>query len=1430
MGDPTEVEAISRAFKHKSGRPTLIGGIKPNLGHSEGASGITSVIKAVLALENRVIPPTVGVSEVNPSIKTHDWNVEIAVSLSTWPKSVIPRAGVNSFGFGGANSHAVLEAGDLHLVRQNGDLSAQPNGETTSCHSQNEETRFLLAFSAETSYSLTQMVNNIASYTSRQQHPFRLMNLAYTLACRRSRLGTRGYLLASESSMNNDIQSSQLVLDKSNTSGHHCPFVFVFTGQGAQWPGMGRQLFYRYPIFCESIRHLDKCLKTLAKDISPEWTIEETLLGLVEPDDINLASKSQTACTAVQIALTNMFCHWGIMPRKVVGHSSGEIGAAYAAGHITAYQAIVIAFCRGLIVSRSSSRGAMVAVGMEPQKAQEFVVDSGLQDTSCIACFNSPESCTLSGDEEVISRLHDEFQEKRIFSRKLKTDGKAYHSHHMKAVSASYQTMLETIWDKPSCCMRELVNSASSKCSSSSVQMLSTVTGTQIDSVDVSSPVYWRKNLESPVRFDMAISAVLEEEQCDFIEIGPHPALELPTKQTAQKAAGAQNDFRYNTSLVRGQDSVTNLLNLMGTLFLQGHDEVSLEKVNEDGQNSTPKSWKLLIDLPTYPWDYCTPLLWNEPRSVTEFRQRQYPRHDLLGSRVPGGSKITITWRNILDIDEISWLKDHCLGPSIVFPAAAYLAMAVEAVCQAHGLQLNQCPGVQIRTFNFLQALDFHPELKTKTELFTEMRPAQISNTSLSKRWWEFSVASVAKDDANPTLHAKGLVSLASELNANVDRRILLQKADMEEQAIRVWYDKFTKEGLNWGPQFAVMERVLCDRARKAQQASATTHLIRGDYNSVTDQPQYVVHPVSIDSMLQTAFVATTAGVVRNLRATVPVSLDSVEIAAPAALNMEKTEEWTINAVSESVGFGTVKINAELHNHSDQVLVRMSNVRCIAYQGNVQSEMPTMRNPMARVVWKPVALGNDKDFTNYLDTFTENCKARGINADGFTLRLAGALDLVAHENPDIRILELGGHGNGTLVFMDILRSKSPLRRFHSYFKATLSEKGEIRGSQLLRDGLTPDKADRGRDKIIKDEKFDLIIILEVRCYCKLTFFKVTSTDSFQPHKIPLTHLDNLLSSSWKILTSYGAALIPHFASLDAVVVKDEGDATSSVALVGSAPWRQTEEPAKQHSIIIVSLIFRSMISFYVLTAFKVNRGSRSSALDLKMQSALEKHFGHTVPIVALAQVRTTPSLARSIILSTIEAEQSLLRSMSEDEMASVRTMTNEVSKILWITNANHLDGRKPDFALVLGLSRAVMLEQPSVGFAIFDVDNLSSNLENTIQNIQGALEQLIKAASPELEFVQRNDVVHISRWEPEAVLNDQFRLKQKGGTVDKVIDDVGRCTLNIDQPGQLDTIRFVHNHFEDKIRPREVEVQVKSIGLNAKVSDPCQRSGLSFGA
>lgn len=418
----------------------------------------------------------------------------------------------------------------------------------------------------------------------------------------------------------------------------------------------------------------------------PSWSIPSELLTPPETSRVNLCQYCQPLCTAVQVALTDLLASWGVKPAAVVGHSSGEIAAAYAAGHITQKDAIIAAYYRGYGAGRMRS-GAMLAVGLGPGEARERIggMREFIEGRVGVACHNSVKSVTLSGEVDAVERVTEELVSQGVFAKLLDTGGRAYHSHITKegGLGDIYENQLRKY---PSMLKKQRGD----------VVMVSSVTGKAVDGKVSFDSGYWRKNMESPVLFLEALTEVLSMPSMKnntVLEIGPHSALAGPIKHIRQSLHPNTRLSPYFPSLVRNKDDVESMLKLAGNLFVSGYP-VDLEQVNLTAlehitplaNNSelangttfktptttlTPRRNRIVHNMPNYHWNY-TKHFWKESRSSSEIRHRKYPRHDLLGARVAGGSAIDALWRNVFRLMDVPWIKDHVvsfaqapsLGPS----------------------------------------------------------------------------------------------------------------------------------------------------------------------------------------------------------------------------------------------------------------------------------------------------------------------------------------------------------------------------------------------------------------------------------------------------------------------------------------------------------------------------------------------------------------------------------------------------------------------------------------------------------------------------------------------------------------------------------------------------------------------------------------------
>ncbi|KAJ5188377.1 equisetin synthetase [Penicillium cf. griseofulvum] len=417
-GDPREAEAISRAFYSNGADDKLyVGSIKTIIGHTEGTAGLASFIGSVLSVKHGVILPNMHFNELSPKVAPFYDHLEVPTTAKPWPK--LPpgqprRASINSFGFGGTNAHAIIESYEPGYLNPSTGPVFTP-----------------LTVSAATGKSLRELLSSYSSYLKENPNT-ELRDFGYTLQERRSTLACRNYISAStieEATEKFDALVQDEKAAEFNTK-HFAvsdPRVLgVFTGQGAQWPRMGAKLVEMSPLVSRRLDELDAMLASLPETDRPKWTLREQLLMDSSSSRIYEAALSQPLCTAVQILLIELLELAGIKFQAVVGHSSGEIAAAYAAGFLSARDAIVTAYYRGyythLAKSPNGAKGAMMAVGTSLDDASEFCQLDVFEGKIQIAAQNSPSSITLTGDEDAIDIAAEIFKDEGKFARKLKVD------------------------------------------------------------------------------------------------------------------------------------------------------------------------------------------------------------------------------------------------------------------------------------------------------------------------------------------------------------------------------------------------------------------------------------------------------------------------------------------------------------------------------------------------------------------------------------------------------------------------------------------------------------------------------------------------------------------------------------------------------------------------------------------------------------------------------------------------------------------------------------------------------------------------------------------------------------------------------------------------------------------------------------------------
>ena len=485
---------------------------------------------------------------------------------------------------------------------------------------------------------------------------------------------------------------------------------------------------------------------------------------------------------------------WAIKPKMVVGHSSGEIAAAYTAGMLSQKAAITVAYFRGKLSSSinldgKAPKGAMLAVGVSVETIQPFLYDIGLNKVT-IACINSPQSVTLSGDRDAIEAIHLKAEAAGFPSRKLKIDV-AYHSQQMEGIASQYLSSLAGLEVHPR---------------NRSIGFYSSV---HPDILVETDRHYWIRNLVSPVRFSDAVNSMLTS-QTDrnrridaWIEIGPHSALSNPLKQITQNLP-VESRPAYLSSITRNHDSLENMLNLGCNLF-NGGWAVDLAAVNFPDDS---EACQVLTDIPPYPWDHAMKH-WHEGRLSRNHRRREQPPHGILGTLSDDSNELDMHWTKYLRLSELPWLKDHVVKSEVVFPAAAYLAMAMEAVSQKAAISEQLVKSYIFRDVTFKKILVI-PDSSEGTEVVFTLRPFRESATALSKLWHEFEIISFGSQ-RKAYEHCHGLISTEQQPNfcfTAEDENLLASTCLgdlMQGNLYKEWLMDAKSAGLDLGPSFNVI-------------------------------------------------------------------------------------------------------------------------------------------------------------------------------------------------------------------------------------------------------------------------------------------------------------------------------------------------------------------------------------------------------------------------------------------------------------------------------------------------------------------------------------------------------------------------------------------------------------------------------------------------
>ncbi len=782
LGDPIEATALGTVLSRgrSEGTTCLIGSVKTNIGHLEAGSGIAGLMKAILVLDRGQVPPNLNFHSPNPKIPLAKLRLEVPTSLRPLPAANghVPVTAVNSFGFGGTNAHVVLEGRSQVEKLASDGPSPVP-----------AQRPFLLPISARDDVALR---NNVRAFLRvLRDDPPPLADLCYSAGVRREHHPQRLAVVGTTADEIRDRLSAWLgnpegspgvvCGERSATTG---PLAFVFTGQGPQWWGMGQQLLQREPLVRDTVARIDGHFSKYA-----DWSLLQEMTRGESDSRMDQTDIAQPAIFALQVALAELLRSWGITPHLVVGHSVGEMAAAYVAGIYDLEDAVRIAYHRSRLQHTTRGRGRMLATALSAAQARAMLGHDSPQVH--ISAINSPSLVTLSGDREPLERIATRLEASHIFLKWLGIDY-AFHSDQMDSIQDELLQCLADIRPRPG-----------------SIPFVSTVTGNVLPGEELHAEYWWR-NVRLPVLFAPAVNTLVERGCGALLEVGPHPSL----RSSLEDCLAAQNhQARIFHTLRTSRDESEEMLNNVAGLHVWGAD-VAWAALNQSNGH--------FVRTPRYQWTH--EKFWLEAPVANQNRLADTV-HPLLGIRVQA---VEPTWEFVLDPRLFPYVNDHKLWDSVVFPAAGFAEMGLALARQLFPEHPHAVEDLRMQQALFA----FEDKLTMVRVVFTEAdKTYRVYSATDQRQEWE--------------LHAQGrLTPLLTAIPESVDLDRLQQQLPhfMDHDS---YYADLIAAGYGFGPNFRQVQDVWREPGEALARIVVPSELESGP-------PAYCFHPAVLDACFQT--------------------------------------------------------------------------------------------------------------------------------------------------------------------------------------------------------------------------------------------------------------------------------------------------------------------------------------------------------------------------------------------------------------------------------------------------------------------------------------------------------------------------------------------------------------------------------------------------
>lgn len=899
VGDPIETRALGAAlgvYRSKKS-PLLIGSVKSNMGHLEAASGVAGLVKSLLAIQHREVPGTIGIRKFNPNIDFDAWNLKVATAPVRLKSTGKLTVGTNSFGFGGANAHVILQSYESPeaKVPRPANIPHVP-----------------VVLSAKTPHALEQAIREFAAYL--KAHPSSsIYDIAYSSCTNRDWHAQRAIIFGNsiegvQRHLNEYLRDGKCnALEKSVAVESPNGTAFVYSGNGSQWIGMGRKLLSQSVHFRNAVAEVDSLFKPLANfSLLAELAGEYDTTPDVARERLARTEIAQPALFAVQVGITSMLRQRGVIPAAVVGHSVGEVAAAWASGALTLAAAVKVIYHRSKLQGTTRGNGLMAAVNIAPNAAQQLLDELRISQDVVISGFNGPHGVTLAGSRAGIETALQALVARRIAHKRLDLDY-AFHSPAMDGIEVAIESSLDGL--KPT---------------ETTLPMFSTVTGDVIDGREL-LPTYWWYNIRQPVLFSQAIDNMIAKGFKVFVEIGPHAVLRSYIRECLDAADKIGSVI---PTLTRNSGDADRVWSAASRVIIEG------AKVDW----STLLPWRgRLVSLPNYPWQRETH--WTPPSIEASGLLNRHTEHPLLGYRLPKREPLLV-WESRLDPLTHQTLSHHVVGSLNIFPGSGYAEIAAAAALSWHR-QVHRHEEVESQT----DAVDVE-SLEIHAPLVLSPHHTIVLQTALDPD--DGSVKILARDEgsANFTLHATARVAsgtVAQSIWKALPPLVLPSRsADFTNDD----HENLTLgAGLQYGTHYRLLSHGWVDSAGdeiandiEAANAMANAHgsataLFSLDETVRAESKVQLMHPAVLDCAFQLiihfAKQVTSAQAVDSCGAFVyvPVRIDRMMIAAASHDAREQREPFAARADLERMSDHAITAHFMLFDNSKRATASLTGVR-----------------------------------------------------------------------------------------------------------------------------------------------------------------------------------------------------------------------------------------------------------------------------------------------------------------------------------------------------------------------------------------------------------------------------------------------------------------------------------------------------------------------